>query len=610
MPSELIIAGIKATLRAAQAGASLYSEHARDRAIFLPDIELPPGSEQSKLREFLLDNPDLTQKIPEFKVVWDAEDQLLIDSAPQVMDAAIAQMFKHKALSKLQVQGADQANEEATLLAGGRMVEQWRKEKKPPSPLARMALTITDIGFEFVVANPSLLGVGTKGEKLVVAFATNMTEVIPDSVNQFGSKEQFSDRVFGIFLRAGLSTLAANSSTIISDQNVAKLIKGVTLPVVEAFPETLAEQIHYSEIVEAIAGSAAEVALSLLSENTNEYLGGELANDAALGAVTSALFEQIKSITAAGCITDTFTHSGTVSLYEAGLSVAKRHPELFIKDTGEPVTELFQNLLSGTSETLIQHKNLKGSVGAAIGAMAIEVIGEHATGMLKLSSDKPWEQVTIDVINQVAGAINTALDSSSGSIQLLDDKQIVEIGRIVLTQVSKSPGMIGADRTEIAAIVSGLLEAMSADDTLLLTGNEWLRVIGVAAEKAAENPGKLFSFADSSGEQLATKVIKSVLNAAGTKWQQGGRESGTLLFGPLLGDVLETALSSLAGNITGVVNNPSIIGQFTTQLLEFAENNPNQIGSDNLRFLFKTLIVEVIATGELPDNPTIKRHLS
>lgn len=43
MDPTFIILGIQMTLRAAQAGADLYKEHARDRKVFLPNL-VPAGS--------------------------------------------------------------------------------------------------------------------------------------------------------------------------------------------------------------------------------------------------------------------------------------------------------------------------------------------------------------------------------------------------------------------------------------------------------------------------------------------------------------------------------------------------------------------------------------
>jgi len=40
----------------------------------------------------------------------------------------------------------------------------------------------------------------------------------------FGAKTDFADRVLGIFLRAGLGTLASNAATAFKDEDIAKIL--------------------------------------------------------------------------------------------------------------------------------------------------------------------------------------------------------------------------------------------------------------------------------------------------------------------------------------------------------------------------------------------------
>ncbi|MFX0201227.1 MAG: hypothetical protein ACFFCW_34350, partial [Candidatus Hodarchaeota archaeon] len=215
MDPKLLIFGIQATLRAAQAGADLYGEHARDRKVFLPNLELPPGSRSVQVQQFLSNNPQL---ISSFKLseIWDEENKRLKTTKPESIDAAYEIMLEHKTKLKLISDGKEEndAKREAKMLAAGRMIEQWREDRKPPSAMIRMALTLTDIGLEFVGSNPSILGVGSRGEKLIVAFAKNMSALIPDDTAAFGSKTDFADRVLGIFLRSGLGTLVNNASSV------------------------------------------------------------------------------------------------------------------------------------------------------------------------------------------------------------------------------------------------------------------------------------------------------------------------------------------------------------------------------------------------------------
>ena len=188
MNHTLIIFGIQATLRAAQTGADLYKEHARDRNVFLPNLKLPDDSRFDILYSFLKNNKHYTQTEPEFSKIWNEEIQNLGTEDKKLIDDAFARMLEIKALQELRKEDRDdkEAEHEAQMLAGGRMVEQWREERKPPSAFVRMALTLTDIGLEFVSSNPAIFGVGNSGEKLVVSFANNMSKLLPNDVAEFG----------------------------------------------------------------------------------------------------------------------------------------------------------------------------------------------------------------------------------------------------------------------------------------------------------------------------------------------------------------------------------------------------------------------------------------
>ncbi len=614
MNIALIIAGVQATLRAAQAGADLYSEHARDRPVFLPNLELPEGSNMSKLLEFFMENRQLAKSKLEFSVLWDDQNEVLIDQPPEVYDTACGLMLKHKAQIQLQGEGveANAAEHEATMLAGGRMIEQWRAERKPPNAYVRMALTLTDIGLEFVASDPSILGVGSKGEKLVVAFAKNMADLIPDDVKGFGAKVDFADRLVGIFLRAGLGTITNNVSVVINDEDVAKLIVGVTKPIVDALPDNLVDQFNYREIVDALAGPSAEAAFKILAENTESYLGRNFANDTALGAVTSALFEEIKITTSEDSIVKVFGEQGLIGLYQAGLGVAVDRPELFIKDNGEARNELFQDLLKGTAKTLRTYPRFKGPVGASLAAMVVDVVGENAPALLRLNPDEPWEKVAITVMDQITSTLNTALTDlddkgrPKGSISIFKDEQLLEMARTVLNQVVKTPGMIGVDRIEVQNIVAGMAKAMASDDNLLLSADEWIVIAGVAAQNAAANPGRLFDISNNNPEgALAVKIIESVLSVAGKQWTSGGRSSGVLLFGESLEMIIETVLDGLTGNITAVTKNPELVDKFLNQIINIANAQPEKLGSDSLLKIFESFIVIVLATGELPTEDQI-----
>ncbi len=606
MNPTLLIFGIQATLRAAQARADLYAEQARDRKVFLPHLELPEGSRSVQLLQFLIDNPQLADSHRELADIWDATHQELTTTKPERIDAAYAAMLEHAAERQLTANGRDQTDVayEAKMLAAGRMIEQWREERQPPSAIIRMALTLTDIGLEFVSSNPSILGVGSRGEKLITAFAGNMSKLLPDDVAAFGPRSDFADRVLGIFLRSGLASLTDNASTLFRDKDVAKLLTGVTKPIVDALPDSIAQQIHYRNLVDALAGPSADAAFRLLAENTGIYWGKAFADDRALGAVTSALFSEIQNRDHDGSIVDVFSEQGVIGLYQAALKVAVERPALFTGDDRSAKSELIRKLLSGSAAILRTNPRLKGPVGASLAALAIEVVGNHAPAIMRFNPDEPWEKVAVAVTDQLNAGLSDALNtmdehqSVKGALNAFSDGQLLELGRIVLVQVARTPGMLGAERSEVQSIIGGMAKAMAADDNLLLSSEQWLSIAGAAARVAAANPGRLFGLSvDDQDDAVAVNVINSILAVANNSWTDAGRDARPLLFGETLEAVVAAAVESLAGNITAVTNTPGIVGGFLHSLLEMASARPENFGSATILRVFRAFIGAVLADG-------------
>lgn len=609
MNHTLIIYGIQAALRAAQAGADLSGEHSRDRKIFLPGIKLSADTKETQLRQFLDEHPDIAENTPGIAELWDKETRLFMSSDPYEIDTACSIMLQYKAQIELENEGKDKktANYEAKMLAGGRMIEQWREEKKPPSAIIRFALTLTDIGLEFVSSNPSIIGVGSRGEKLIAAFAGNLSDLIPDTIDAFGNKEGFTDRVLGIFLRAGLGTLTNNSAIVFNNEDVTKLIKGVVAPIIKRLPNDISEQFEYRALIDALAGPSAETAFKLLAENTETYLGKDFANDKALGAVTSALFEEIKSTSKGGSIIDTFSEQGVIRLYQAALGVVVEQPALFIDIDEAAESELFKDLLSGSAKILKKYPVFQGSIGADLTVMVIRRVGQNAPGLMELNPDEPWGNIAKTVLEQTISGLAEIFEktdkngSLQGALKAFSKKQITEIGRIVLKQAVLTPGMTGIKETEIQSIISGMAKAMAADEYLLLSSEEWLQIAGIAAQKASANPGRLFKLsASDDGSAIAITVISSILKVAGQRWSSSGRARGTLLFGETLKLTLEEVLNALAGNVEAASKNPKLVETFMNDLIDIAKENPKKMGSDGLLRVFRAFIGDVLGKGELP----------
>lgn len=626
MNVAMVVFGIKSILRIGHASAKLYANYSRDKAVFLPNLIDLAQTRDGQVIVYLRDNIDEVRDIPEFKAcINDAGEFATTDR--KVIDAAYHAMMKRKSLSSMSDYDESAPMDErkvemenkAELEAAACMIVQWGADEEPPSAFIRLALTLADIGLEYVSANPSILGIGGSGEQLVCSFAEKMATMIPEDMDSFGAKANIWDRVLGIFLRAGLSTLTESSTLVFDDKKVADLLEGVAKPIVEALPDSIEKQANYREVVDVIAGPVATAAFRLLAENTESYLGGRFSNEKALGVVTQELFKQISQISGEHNIVEVFTKQGLVQIYKAELKVAIDYPELFIGDGTDVHSEVFKDLLKGGAQVLINldKERLKGAVGASLMALVVETLGENTATLLRLKGTEFWDKVAIKTIEQVAGSLSDALNQATtaggkvnGALQSFADGQLIELVRIVIQQAAKTPGMLGVDKVELQSIIAGVASAMASDDNLLLSPDEWVVIAGVVAREAAANPGRLFGLDANDPEQaLAVTAIKTVLATAASSWH-GGRGQGILLFGETLLVIVESLLKALAGNIEGISSgNMAPVDGFLNKLMDMASQNPNKFGSQGFLNVFQALIGEVIAKGQLPDDEKIREIL-
>jgi hypothetical protein len=591
----LITSGIKAALRAAQAGIDLYVERAEDKPVFLPNIRLPRETIADEITALLNDKSQLRTATP-FSDGWDSVDFVWSSPSELNKQECIVRMIEVKSAEDL----VDVAKDEKQQLIGGRMIEQWRHDNQPPTAWARIALTITDIGLEFVAANPSIMGENSKGEALILAFANNLTTLIPDDITDMGNRHDFESRLLGIFLRAGLTTLLEDEGTIIEDDNVEALVKGIIKPVNDSLPNTFQEQIEYRKLTEALMGPSAAAALKILSSNTQEFLGDKFANDIALGAVTKALLDASVNTAANDSIANVFTRNGVTALFDSALTVAIEKPQLFIDDNGNPKSELLTDLFVSTASAVREANNngFDKNLGVTLSAMVISTLGEYAEHLLKLDPDKPWENVAVEVIQNMTSDLSEAI-SDNRRLQLFSQQQQFEYARIMLQQATVNPSMLGTDNPEYQRILKEIAGVMAEDDNLLLSNNEWLLIAATAAELAAINPERLFGLDNNSGipDQLAITALKSILALTNTALSNSPQLP--LRGYPLL-SAMELVLEALSGNISSIVNNPTLIETYFAQLIEKIKNDPASWGSEAIVAHVRETIFELVANGQLP----------
>jgi len=460
-----------------------------------------------------------------------------------------------------------------------------------------MVLTMADIGLEFVGADPSLLGVGGNGEKLLGALATNLSDMIPDDGDAMGPKSQLAERFVGIFLRAGLETLNDQPGLVVREDHLQQLVRSTLPPIIAALPSGLAEQSRWRDVADALLGPAASAAISTVAANPTAFLGATFDPNRAIGALTQAMLQQA----ATTGLKQEFTEAGFINLYQAALGVAAARPELFLGRPGTPADKLALDLFAKVTGTV---KNAAPPFNSDLGtALAVDVLDTlKQDGPRFFEKDGPWENVVGTMALQVVDGLKIGLtDPASGGIKsVLSPQQLVELARTFLSQAAKTPGMVAGGSTELQAIAGGVAKAMAEDKNLLLAPDDWLAIAGVAAEEAAANPQRLFKIDPATpGGAIGSEVIKALLAVAGAELAKGGRKGGGVLFGATLREAITVALRSAAGNAKSAVDNQSALKGLAGTLSDLVRTHPDRYGSTEWLFLYRTLLARVLRDGPI-----------
>lgn len=589
MNPVLISFGIQSVVRMGRVTNAALEQWARDDEAIFPEINKPNFNKLIFISGFF-NKPENRHFVIGDRAVyaeyWD-------NTAPK-RDAS-SQDALFTAVTKITAERGGDLNQ--TLApAAAILVKQWDKSAGPVSPWARIILTAGDIALDYVAANPSILGGNGSGEKMIAAYARNLSDLLPDN-GQFGVKEGFVQRLSGVFLRAGLSTLNDHPEWVVSESHVTELINATVTPLLQNMPGDITTQLIWQDVADTMMGAAASAALQTVAKHQTAFMGNDFIPDKALGAVTRALFLEA----AEGGIKDQFTRDGLLGLYTAALGVAAEQPDLFIGDVSKPDDQFSRELFSKLLDVLQESPPpFDGEVGIALAGAAIEVAGANAHRLA--SVDEPWEQAAADMVQSLAKNLNDALNTNGNIKNVFSKGQLTELGRIVLTQVAKTPRMVVSVQNEVwDGVIIAVASAMKADEKLLLSGDDWLQIASVAAEEAAANPARLFRLdPDKPNEVLAGTLLTRVLEAAGEILQKPDLMTGNVLYGKTLRVAIMVMLRNASGNPEAVREHLDKITELITKLNEFVAGNTEHYGNKEWIRLFRVLLSGVLEGRAIP----------
>ncbi len=490
----------------------------------------------------------------------------------------------------------------ALIPSGEVMIRQFDPGKGPLSPFARIALTAADIVLDYIAIDPGIVSDNPNGQKLIGAFARNLAGFLPDDGN-YGPREKFGERLAAGFLRAGLAMVSSNPELVVDEEHFEKLLSNALKPVVEKFPASIADRIQWNQVTDALIGPAAQAALETIAAHQSQFFGESFDPDIALGAVTQALLLEA----AENGLEDQFSRDGKIGLYKAVLSVAATRPELFIEG-GQPKQALARDALKSFADVLANAPPpFNKETGIALDTAAIEVVGSNSHHFA--NAEKAWHGVAVKVIENLSADFADALGKNGNLKQVLSKDQFVDIGRIVLDEISNNPRLITETNDEWHGVIRAVTTAMAADSELLLTSGDWKEIARVAAIEAATNPARLFKLETPQSNPLASQLITTLLTGATEALALPNGEERTVLVGAVLKEAITIALQSAAGNSQSIADHLALVKELVDELNQLIVENHLEMGSKEWLHLFRALLGSVLdgtSVGDLDLERAVK----
>ncbi|HAD87814.1 MAG TPA: hypothetical protein DCG48_10665 [Rhodospirillaceae bacterium] len=486
-------------------------------------------------------------------------------------------------------------------------VEQWAAGKGP-SPLFMIAVTLVDLGLEFVGANPALIGLDGNGGKLIAGTAARLADLIPDAPNHqvnFETRSEFGERLLGLAFRAGLQSLSENAGEIIGENHLEEMVVESLKPVIDALPKDLNEQAKFREVMDAITGPAFGAVLGVMAKQPQAFFGKKYDTGKALGMV----LQRVLLDASEHSLHEVLSPSGFQDIVTSIASAIADRPELFVKSDGS--VAVFKKELISKLATVVKSapKPLTGDVAAAIVGAALDSLKSHAVGMLDVDED--WDEVVEEASAMVIDGFKAGILAKDPDAlgMIFTKEQLKELGRVFLTEVSKNPGMVvgriggsgstGAARSkELQNVVVAVTSAMAEDKNLLLTADDWKQLAAVAMAEVADNPGALVGLdEDVAGDALLAQLMSRIIAAASTGVEKGKREAGAVAFGTTLRETISVTIRAASNNLSrlAALEGKNATSDLVTWLVGYTKTNKDKIGSKQWLRLYKGLLTELLA---------------
>ena len=592
MSTELILFAVQSLVKLGKSSKDALEADARNEAFLFPDLKAQDQDSFSYVLNFF-SKPQHQHWVigsnAAYAQFWLSEGDI---SSPKQEKGAIDALL----IAASQIQGKDLQERIPDATAPSLvLVKTWVDGQTPLSPIARIALSAADIALEYIGTHPGIIG-GGNGAKLVSAYAKVLAERLPDD-GQLSNQQQAWQTLTGMMLRAGFETLSRHPDWVTDEDHLVALIESTIEPVVDAFPlDSSAQIIQFERLKDTLSGPATNALLKTVAEHPAAFFGDRFDAEKAAGMLTQALFSNAAELG----LNAQFSQQGLVQSFQVALQVIAQRPELFVALDSAQLTEFSQELLAKLATVLANAQYpFDQTVLSALLQESMLTTSQHAQRLL--DPNTPWQTVGTNIVSHMLSSLAPHVGQQGALKSVFQPQQLTELGRIVLKQIAQSPQMITESQQQGKnAVIVAIASAMAKDEELLLSGNDWLEIVAVAATEAAANPLRLFKLdANNPDHVLAGELIAVVLRSASKAAQQQGLSN--VLFGQTLQKAITLLLKAYSGNVQGAKAQLQTLENMIVALNQFVAANVESFGSKEWLRLYRLLLQRVLSDLPLPE---------
>ena len=479
-----------------------------------------------------------------------------------------------------------------------------------------------DVSLDVLALQPGLLGVGGNLEHMFAALVPNLAASYDASTSREQTVIMELTQTFG---EAALQTLVDNPALVTSESRWAPLVRGVLQPIQEDVLSNGVNQLFAERrIRDLIGGPIAFNALSALAENTDEFLQGDLRGNTILGEIVRETLGMAISGTPEGFrIRSVFSESGATQIMSAALNVAKRNPELFLREaiTDEGTTQ-GRALISSFADCFLNAPrpfDTDRQLAVELACRSLDVLSQYTVARLNTRAGNDIHKslradMAANVVSDLLEGFKRRLSGEQDDLlsSVFSREQVVEVMQIMASHIARSPHHFISDdaNPQVVAIAEAIASAIAEDSTNLLTGDHWQEIIFIAMDAGLRNPGRLFSLDDDTPESsIALALIAEMLGAARTGMAQARADTGQLLFGDTLSEAIRVTLTAAASGTLAVIRDEAqrtahigAVAALMTRLNRLAgSDDPERvIGAADWLSIFTYYVAHVMESG--PDS--------